>query len=139
MNKKISLCFFVIITFAFGLMIGVFSNYGYLFGKVNLEVGQRYQSQLSKLKHVTQSRNLEFTHLKQKHDDLSTQQTKLKDDIQDVANRSKQESKRSKQESKDDDTDAIQPAINIILNVAMIFAALMFTSILFMICFRVIL
>lgn len=120
-------------------MIGGFSNYGYLFGKVNLEVGQRYQSQLSKLKRVTQSRNLEFTHLKQKHDDLSTQQTKLKDDIQDVANRSKQESKRSKQEPKDDDTDAIQPAINIILNVAMIFAALMFTSILFMICFRVIL
>lgn len=70
-------------------MIGGFSNYGYLFGKVNLEVGQRYQSQLSKLKHVSQSRNLEFTRLKQKHDDLSTQQTKLKDDIQDVANRSK--------------------------------------------------
>lgn len=130
MNKKVRLCFFVIITFAFGLMIGGFSNYGYLFEKVNLEVGQRYQSQLSRLKHVTQSRNLEFTHLKQKHDDLSTQQTKLKDDIQDVAN-------RSKQESKDDDT--IQRAINIILNVAMIFAALMFTSILFMICFRVIL
>lgn len=112
-------------------MIGGFSNYGYLFGKVNLEVSQRYQSQLSRLKHVTQSRNLELTHLKQKHDDLSTQQTKLKDDIQDVAN-------RSKQESKDDDTDVIQPAINIILNVAMIFGALMFTSILFMICFRVI-
>lgn len=130
MNKKIRLCFFIIVTFAFGLMIGVFSNYGYLFEKVNLEVGQRYQSQLSRLKHVTQSRNLEFTHLKQKHDDLFTQQTKLKDDIQDVAN-------RSKQESKDDDT--IQRAINIILNVAMIFAALMFTSILFMICFRVIL
>lgn len=111
-------------------MIGVFSNYGYLFENVNLEVGQRYQSQLSRLKHVTQSRNLEFTHLKQKHDDLSTQQTKLKDDIQDVAN-------RSKQESKNDDT--IQRAINIILNVAMIFAALMFTFILFMICFRVIL
>ncbi|HJF87529.1 MAG TPA: hypothetical protein K8V88_08850 [Companilactobacillus farciminis] len=130
MNKKVSLCFFIIITFAFGLMIGVFSNYGYLFENVNLEVGQRYQSQLSRLKHVTQSRNLEFTHLKQKHDDLSTQQTKLKDDIQDVAN-------RSKQESKNDDT--IQRAINIILNVAMIFAALMFTFILFMICFRVIL
>lgn len=113
-------------------MIGGFSNYGYLFEKVNLEVGQRYQSQLSRLKHVTQSRNLEFTHLKQKHDDLFTQQTKLKDDIQDVAN-------RSKQESKDDDTDVIQPAINIILNVAMIFAALMFTFILFMICFRLIL
>ena len=129
-NKKIRLCFFIIITFAFGLMIGGFSNYGYLFEKVNLEVGQRYQSQLSRLKHVTQSRNLEFTHLKQKHDDLSTQQAKLKDDIQDVAN-------RSKQESKDDDT--IQRAINIILNVAMIFMALMFTSILFMICFRVIL
>ena len=127
MNKKISLCFFVIITFAFGLMIGGFSNYGYLFEKVNLEVGQRYQSQLSKLKHVTQSRNLEFTHLKQKHDDLSTQQTKLKDDIQDVAN-------RSKQEPKDDDTDVIQPSINIILNVVMIFVALMFILILFMIC-----
>ena len=111
-------------------MIGGFSNYGYLFEKVNLEVGQRYQSQLSRLKHVTQSRNLEFTHLKQKHDDLFTQQTKLKDDIQDVAN-------RSKQESKDDDT--IQRAINIILNVVMIFSALMFTSILFMVCFRVIL
>ena len=111
-------------------MIGGFSNYGYLFEKVNLEVGQRYQSQLSRLKHVTQSRNLEFTHLKQKHDDLSTQQAKLKDDIQDVAN-------RSKQESKDDDT--IQRAINIILNVVMIFSALMFTSILFMVCFRVIL
>ena len=111
-------------------MIGGFSNYGYLSEKVNLEVGQRYQSQLSKLKRVTQSQNLELTHLKQKHDDLSTQQTKLKDDIQDVAN-------RSKQESKDDDT--IQRAINIILNVAMIFAALMFTFILFMICFRVIL
>ena len=132
MNKKIGLCFFVIITFAFGLMIGGFSNYGYLFGKVNLEVGQRYQSQLSRLKHVTQSRNLELTHLKQKHDDLSTQQTKLKDDIQDVAN-------RSKQESKDDDTDVIQPAINIILNVAMIFGALMVILILFMIFFRVIL
>ena len=118
-------------------MIGGFSNYGYLFEKVNLEVGQRYQSQLSKLKRVTQSRNLELTHLKQKHDDLSTQQTKLKDDIQDVANRSKQESKRSKQDPRDDDT--IQRAINIILNVAMIFAALMFTFILFMICFRVIL
>lgn len=129
-NKKIRLCFFVIITFAFGLMIGGFSNYGYLFEKVNLEVGQRYQSQLSRLKHVTQSRNLELTHLKQKHDDLSTQQTKLKDDIQDVAN-------RSKQESKDDDT--IQRAINIILHVAMIFSALMLIFILFMICFRVIL
>ena len=113
-------------------MIGGFSNYGYLFEKVNLEVGQRYQSQLSRLKHVTQSRNLEFTHLKQKHDDLSTQQAKLKDDIQDVAN-------RSKQESKDDDADVIQPAINIILHIVMIFAALMFLSILFMICFRVIL
>lgn len=111
-------------------MIGGFSNYGYLFEKVNLEVGQRYQSQLSRLKHVTQSRNLELTHLKQKHDDLSTQQTKLKDDIQDVAN-------RSKQESKDDDT--IQRAINIILHVAMIFSALMLIFILFMICFRVIL
>lgn len=88
-SKKVRLCFFIIITFAFGLMIGGFSNYGYLFEKVNLEVGQRYQSQLSRLKHVTQSRNLEFTYLKQKHDDLSTQQTKLKDDIQDVANRSK--------------------------------------------------
>lgn len=131
-NKKIRLCCFIIITFAFGLMIGGFSNYGYLFGKVNLEVGQRYQSQLSKLKRVTQSRNLELTHLKQKHDDLSTQQTKLKDDIQDVAN-------RSKQESKNDDTQVIQGAINIILNVVMIFAALMFASILFMICFRVIL
>lgn len=112
-------------------MIGGFSNYGYLFEKVNLEVGQRYQSRLSRLKHVTQSRNLEFTHLKQKHDDLSTQQTKLKDDIQDVANRSKQESK--------DDDDVIQRAINIISNVAMIFAALMFTFILFMIFFRIIL
>lgn len=132
MNKKIRLCFFIIITFAFGLMIGGFSNYGYLSEKVNLEVGQRYQSQLSRLKHVTQSRNLEFTHLKQKHDDLSTQQTKLKDDIQNVTN-------RSKQESKDDDTQVIQRAINIILNVAMVFAALMFTFILFMICFRVIL
>lgn len=131
MNKKIGLCFFIIITFAFGLMIGGFSNYGYLFEKVNLEVGQRYQSRLSRLKHVTQSRNLEFTHLKQKHDDLSTQQTKLKDDIQDVANRSKQESK--------DDDDVIQRAINIISNVAMIFAALMFTFILFMIFFRIIL
>lgn len=131
MNKKIGLCFFIIITFAFGLMIGGFSNYGYLFGKVNLEVGQRYQSQLSRLKHVTQSRNLELTHLKQKHDDLSTQQTKLKDDIQDAAN-------RSKQESKDDDTQVIQRAINIILHVAMIFSALMLIFILFMICFRVI-
>lgn len=131
MNKKIRLCFFVIITFAFGLMIGGFSNYGYLFEKVNLEVGQRYQSQLSRLKHVTQSRNLELTHLKQKHDDLSTQQTKLKDDIQDAAN-------RSKQESKDDDTQVIQRAINIILHVAMIFSALMLIFILFMICFRVI-
>ena len=130
-NKKIRLCFFIIITFTFGLMIGGFSNYGYLFGKVNLEVGQRYQSQLSRLKHVTQSRNLEFTHLKQKHDDLSTQQTKLKDDIQDAAN-------RSKQESKDDDTQVIQRAINIILHVAMIFSALMLIFILFMICFRVI-
>lgn len=120
-NKKIRLCFFVITTFAFGLMIGGFSNYGYLSEKVNLEVGQRYQSQLSKLKRVTQSQNLELTHLKQKHDDLSTQQTKLKDDIQDVAN-------RSKQESKDDDTDVIQPAINIIL------MALIFILILFMIC-----
>lgn len=108
-------------------MIGGFSNYGYLFGKVNLEVGQRYQSQLSRLKHVTHSRNLEFTHLKQKHDDLSTQQTKLKDDIQDAAN-------RSKQESKDDDTQVVQRAINIILNVVMIFSALMFTFVLFMIC-----
>lgn len=131
MNKKIRLCFFVIITFAFGLMIGGFSNYGYLFGKVNLEVGQRYQSQLSRLNHVTHSRNLELTHLKQKHDDLSTQQTKLKDDIQDAAN-------RSKQESKDDDTQVIQRAINIILHVAMIFSALMLIFILFMICFRVI-
>lgn len=112
-------------------MIGGFSNYGYLFEKVNLEVGQRYQSQLSRLKHVTQSRNLELTHLKQKHDDLSTQQTKLKDDIQDAAN-------RSKQESKDDDTQVIQRAINIILHVAMIFSALMLIFILFMICFRVI-
>lgn len=126
MNKKIGLCFFIIITFAFGLMIGGFSNYGYLFGKVNLEVGQRYQSQLSKLKRVTQSRNLELTHLKQKHDDLSTQQTKLKDDIQDVAN-------RSKQESKDDDDDMIQREINIISNVAMIFVALMFIFILFIV------
>ena len=113
-------------------MIGGFSNYGYLFEKVNLEVGQRYQSQLSRLKHVTQFRNLEFTHLKQKHDGLSTQQTKLKDDIQDVAN-------RSKQESKNDDTQVVPRAINIILNVAMIFAALMLIFILFMICFRVIL
>lgn len=132
MNKKIGLCFFIIITFAFGLMIGGFSNYGYLFGKVNLEVGQRYQSHLSRLKHVTQSRNLELTHLKQKHDDLSTQQTKLKDDIQDAAN-------RSKQESKDDDTQVIQRAINMILNVVMIFSALVFTFVLFMICFRLIL